>query len=244
MILNTDDRSLRQIFHRRLIRWFEHHGRALPWRETRDPYPIHVSEIMLQQTQVERVLEYYGRFLKKYPTTQHLARARESGVLRAWTGLGYYARARNLHAAARIIVQEYDGHYPETVEALIALPGIGRSTAGAILSFACNVPAVVLDTNIARVIRRVFLGDDGANKPMDAALWQYAEVLLPGPARIWAYNQGVMDFGATVCTSYAPKCDRCFLADQCRWRNATVEESGYPALMVAEPKPAGYRKTT
>ena len=123
------------------------------------------------------------------------------------------------------------------------LPGIGRSTAGAILSFAYHRPAVVLDTNVARVIRRVFLGNNGANKPMDAKLWRYAESLLPGPARIWAYNQGVMDFGATVCSAWAPRCECCVLADQCRWQSGEERLDGDVLLKAAETDPPEYRRS-
>ena len=230
-----EHKILKQVFRRRLIQWFGRNGRSLPWRRTTDPYKIHVSEIMLQQTQVERVLDYYAPFLRRFPTVRKLARARDTSVVRAWEGLGYYARAGNLHAAARIVVREHAGRYPRTLQDIIALPGIGPSTAGAILSFSFRSPAVVLDTNVARVLRRIFLGESGGNGPMNADLWALAENLLPRAGNIWAYNQGLMDFGATICTAWNPHCDVCCLRDRCRWLMAGESTDITPMRRVAEP---------
>src|SRR5512134_319866 len=145
-------------FRRRLLAWFAKHGRDLPWRRTRDPYHVTVSEFMLQQTQVSRVLEYYSRFLERFPTVEHLAAARPKAVMEQWDGLGYYARARNLHALAREVVRRHDGTTPWDPADLIKLPGVGRYTAGAVASFAYEKPVAAVDTNVARVIRRYFFG--------------------------------------------------------------------------------------
>lgn len=212
-------------FRRRLLRWFAAHGRDLPWRHTRDPYKILVSEVMLQQTQVDRVRDFYGRFLKRYPTASILARARPHAVREQWEGLGYYARARNLHRASRAVVREHGGQFPMEVHALMDLPGIGRYTAGAVASFAFGQRAPILDTNVARVLRRVF-GVTG--EPLRAAtrnaLWALAEAALPrkGHEQIWAFNQGIMDLGAMVCTARNPKCDQCPMADMCCAQSGTA----------------------
>ena len=150
-----------RLFRRRLLAWFRRSARDLPWRRTRDAYEVLVSEFMLQQTQVSRVLDYYPRFLARYPSVHHLARAEPRAVREAWDGLGYYARARNLHALARTVVRRYDGTLPDDPRDLIALPGVGRYTAGAIACFAYEKPVATVDTNIARVIRRVFIGEWG-----------------------------------------------------------------------------------
>ncbi len=204
-----------QAFQARLLAWFQENGRDLPWRRTRDPYKILVSEVMLQQTQVERVREYYGRFLREYPTVQDLAAARPARVRESWDGLGYYARARNLHAAARTIVRRYGGRVPRRVEDLRALPGIGRYTAGAMVSFAYGEPAPILDTNVRRVLGRIFVRRK-APRPAEAErrLWALAEAVIPvGDA--WAMNQALMDFGATICTARNPKCPSCPLDSLC-----------------------------
>lgn len=210
--------AVKRRFRARLLRWFAAHGRVLPWRETRDPYKILVSEVMLQQTQVDRVREYYPRFLKKYPSVESLARARPLAVREAWDGLGYYARARNLHAASRAVVKKYDGKFPRAAADLQQLPGIGRYTAGAVASFAHEQRAPIVDTNVARVLARVFaLGPDVKKGVVQKQLWHLAEVLLPRkPEAIWAFNQGIMDLGATVCTARAPRCPVCPLRALCR----------------------------
>lgn len=200
---------------RPLLRWYARAKRDLPWRGTADPYHVWVSEIMLQQTQVERVRDYFGRFIERFPTVHDLAAAREHDVLRRWEGLGYYRRARQLHAAARQIVTDHDGEFPRTVAELMALPGIGRYTAGAIASIAFDVSAPIVEANSRRVFARLV----GHDRPLggtsgDAPIWKVAERLVPrrGAGR---FNQAVMDLGAMICTPDRPLCSRCPLADMC-----------------------------
>jgi len=196
-------------FRRRLLAWFGRHQRHLPWRGVGDPYAVLVSEMMLQQTQVTRVLDFYPRFLARYPTLEDLAAAPADAVREAWDGLGYYARARNLHAAARHVVHGLGGRLPETHEELRQLPGIGRYTAGAVasLAFGADVPAV--DTNAARVLGRVF-GLRGRRKSArrERRVWALAAALVPrGRSADW--NQALMDLGATICTARVPRCPVC-----------------------------------
>jgi len=203
-------------FSRTLVAWQRRAGRRdLPWQGTRDPYRIWLSEIMLQQTQVGAVIPYYQRFVAKFPDVHSLAQASQHDVLRLWSGLGYYARARNLHRAARAVARQGRGRFPDTVEGLAELPGIGRSTAGAIAAFAFGRRAAILDGNVKRLLARCF-GVDGY--PGDAAvaarLWTLAESLLPRRA-IETYTQGLMDLGATVCTRARPQCAHCPLRTQC-----------------------------
>lgn len=196
-------------FRRRLVAWFRRRGRPLPWRRTREAYPILVSEFMLQQTQVSRVLDYWPRFLERYPTLQHLAKARPSQVREAWSGLGYYRRADNLHRLARVVVREMDGRIPSDVEALRALPGVGRYTAGAVACFAYERPAATVDTNVGRVLSRVFR--------TNAKLEELALALQPRAGKAaWNFNQALMELGALVCTARKPKCARCPVAASCR----------------------------
>lgn len=198
-----------------LLAWFRANGRDLPWRRTRDPYKILVSEVMLQQTQVERVRDYYGRFLKRYPSVQELAAARPAAVRESWEGLGYYARARNLHAAAKSIVREHGGRFPRELETVRALPGVGRYTAGAVMSFAYGKRAPILDTNVRRVLSRIFVRRRPASPAgLDRRLWGLAEATIPD-GEAWAFNQALLDFGATLCTARAPKCPTCPLRDLC-----------------------------
>ncbi len=211
----ADERAKIRGFQRRLLRWFARHGRDLPWRRTRDPYAILVSEVMLQQTQVERVKDFYDRFLRQYPTVDALASARPAEVREAWDGLGYYARARNLHAAARRIVRDLEGEFPAEADAVAALPGVGRYTAGAVLSFAFDREAPVLDTNVRRVLTRVFVRRRSPRPAqMDRRLWALAAAVIPS-GKAWAFNQALMDFGATVCIARAPRCPTCILRDLC-----------------------------
>jgi len=208
-------------FQGRLLRWFKENGRDLPWRRTRDPYKVLVSEVMLQQTQVDRVQGYYRRFLKEYPTVQDLAAAPPARVRDAWDGLGYYARARNLQAAARQIVERHDGRFPRRLEEVKALPGVGRYTAGAVVSFAYGEPAPILDTNVRRVLSRVFVRRRPSSPAaLDRRLWALAEAAVP-PDHAWEFNQAIMDLGATVCTARHPKCPRCPV----RWLCAYYEKS-------------------
>lgn len=201
-------------FRRALVAWYRRHGRDLPWRRTRDPYEILVSEVMLQQTQVKRVLAYYPRFLARYPTAEELATASPGAVREAWNGLGYYRRAENLRRAAREVAERHGGRFPATPEELERLPGIGRYTAGAVASFAFGVDAAILDTNAARVLSRVF-GPGRAARSRTARLWALAQAAIP-PGRAYPFNQGIMDLGATICTARRPACPRCPVRRACR----------------------------
>jgi len=199
----------------RLLRWYAKSGRKLPWRGTRDPYRIWVSEIMLQQTQVEAVIPYYRRWLKRFPTLRALAAAPLHDVLTVWEGLGYYSRARNLHRAAQKVTQEYGGRLPRTPEGLRVLPGIGRYTAAAIASIAFGVDAAVLDGNVKRVLARVFdFREEVRSSQGEKKLWALAESLTP-PGRAGDHNQALMDLGATICTPRAPACAACPLRAMC-----------------------------
>ena len=204
------------LFSRRLLAWFRRHGRDLPWRRTRDPYRIVVSEFMLQQTQVARVEQFYPRFLKRFPTVQALAGATPGRVREAWEGLGYYRRAANLHRLARDVVRDHDGRIPEEVDALRGLPGVGRYTAGAVASFAFERAVPAVDTNVARVLRRAFHPRAGTGAEGQATLWNTAARLhsRPGP-RAWALNQAIMELGATICTARVAKCGECPVASEC-----------------------------
>ncbi len=205
-----------------VITWQKAHGRhALPWQNTRDAYRVWLSEIMLQQTQVSAVLGYYARFLQRCPTLQSLAEAPAEDVMALWSGLGYYTRARNLHACAKRVMADYGGVFPSDPALLAQLPGIGRSTAAAIAAFSYGTRAAILDGNVKRVFARVFGVDQfpGA-KPVEDALWRRAEALLPQASNgkesdIEAYTQGLMDLGATVCTRSSPSCERCPLQRRC-----------------------------
>ncbi|MCQ4348303.1 A/G-specific adenine glycosylase [Pseudomonas stutzeri] len=216
----------------RVLAWFDRHGRHdLPWQQDISPYRVWVSEIMLQQTQVSTVLGYYQRFMSALPTLQALAEADEDEVLHLWTGLGYYSRARNLHKTARILVAEHGGEFPRSVEALAALPGIGRSTAGAIASIAMGLRAPILDGNVKRVLAR-YLAQDGypGESRVAAQLWDAAERLTP-PTRVNHYTQAMMDLGATLCTRSKPSCLLCPLQSDCR-AHALGRQSAYP-----QPRP-------
>ncbi|HYR36029.1 MAG TPA: A/G-specific adenine glycosylase [Burkholderiales bacterium] len=196
-------------FAEKLIRWQRRHGRRnLPWQGTRDPYRIWLSEVMLQQTQVSAVIPYYERFLRRFPTVAELAAASEEEVLELWSGLGYYARGRNLHRAAR---QMAATGFPRTAEALAELAGVGRSTAAAIAAFAYGERGAILDGNVKRVLARAFAVSDAK------ALWPLAERLLPKRG-IETYTQALMDLGATVCTRLNPRCERCPVSDACKAR--------------------------
>ena len=200
----------------RVIEWQQLSGRHdLPWQRTRDPYRIWLSEIMLQQTQVAAVVPYYGRFLARFPDLARLAAAPEDDVLALWSGLGYYARARNLHSAARAIVQRHAGVFPSAFYDIVALPGIGRSTAGAISVFAFGVRQPILDGNVKRVFARTFgIAGFPGEKKIETAMWAQAAALLP-PNNVQTYTQGLMDLGAGVCTRGRPRCEVCPLQDVC-----------------------------
>jgi len=200
-----------------LIRWQKSHGRhGLPWQGGSDPYTVWLSEIMLQQTQVSSVIPYYQRFLASFPDVAALAAASQDEVLAHWSGLGYYSRARNLHRAAQWVVERHGGIFPAEFEQILALPGIGRSTAAAISAFAFGMRRAILDGNVKRVLARYFAveGHPGT-KGVETLLWQHAEALLPEQAGIEAYTQGLMDLGATVCTRTRPRCGECPVGRDC-----------------------------
>ena len=200
----------------RLRRWFRKHGRDLPWRRTRDPYRVLVSELMLQQTQVSRVVDYYHAFLTRFPTLGHVAEAPVEHVTDAWAGLGYYARARNLHALARRVTTD-GGAIPADPEALRALPGVGAYTAGAVRSFAYERRAALVDTNVARVLKRVFAPDVNVRSGRgQQTLWRMAESVLPRTGRAaWTHNQALMELGAVICTARVRHCARCPVSRAC-----------------------------
>ncbi|MCX6907673.1 MAG: A/G-specific adenine glycosylase, partial [Verrucomicrobia bacterium] len=203
---------------KQLLRWFDRHARRLPWRSAaarRDPYRVWVSEIMLQQTQVATVIPYYRRWLRQFPNVRSLAGAKPAVVLKAWEGLGYYRRARNLHAAAREVVQRHGGRLPATRDELLALPGIGRYTTGAILSIAFGQPEPLVDGNVARVLARLFgIRQNVKSGAGQARLWSVADYLVPAK-RPGAFNESLMELGATVCTSQNPRCDECPVRELC-----------------------------
>jgi A/G-specific adenine glycosylase len=205
----------KQAFRRRLLSWFGQHARPLPWRATREAYPIWVSEIMLQQTQVATVIPYFERFLRRFPTITELAAADEQDVLRLWEGLGYYRRARQLHAAARRVVAEYGGEFPAQPEALRRLPGVGRYTAGAILSLAFDARQPILEANTLRLFARLlaFRGDPLAG-PGQKLLWNAAEAILPRQ-ECGRVNQSLMELGSLLCTPRVPRCGDCPVASLC-----------------------------
>jgi A/G-specific adenine glycosylase len=199
----------------RLLNWFQAQQRELPWRAGRDPYAIWVSEVMLQQTQVQTVLPYYRRWLGAFPTVEHLAQATEAEVMAHWQGLGYYSRARNLHRGAQSVVAN-GGEMPTDVAGLRELPGVGAYTAGAIASIALGQDEPAIDGNIERVLTRLFtLEGDPKREPLRSALWSLARRLLPA-GRAGAFNQALMELGATCCTPKRPLCDRCPVRQDCR----------------------------
>jgi A/G-specific adenine glycosylase len=215
-VLSVAERGGERLFSARLIEWQVAHGRHdLPWQNTRDAYCIWLSEIMLQQTQVSTVIGYYARFLDRFPRVDVLAQAPVDAVLELWAGLGYYARARNLHRCAQVIVAEHGGNFPQDVAAIAQLPGIGRSTAAAIAAFAFGKRAAILDGNVKRVLARCFAidGFPGAAQT-EKQMWSLAESLLPASG-IEAYTQGLMDLGATLCTRRQPFCGACPMHELC-----------------------------
>lgn len=225
----------------RLLSWFDKHGRKdLPWQQDISPYRVWVSEIMLQQTQVNTVIPYYLAFMKAFPSIARLARSPADQVLHHWTGLGYYARARNLHKTAQIIASDYKGEFPGTTEELEALPGIGRSTAGAIVSIAFKKRAAILDGNVKRVLaRHQAIGGWPGDASTLKALWHVSESATP-TKRIAAYTQAIMDLGATLCTRSKPDCTNCPVSSDCE-AFATGAQSEYPGKKLKKPLPV---KTT
>ncbi len=205
-----------KLFSDRLLSWFDKQGRHdLPWQKNPTAYRVWISEIMLQQTQVVTVIPYFERFMKTFPDVNALASANMDDVLHHWTGLGYYARARNCHKAAKLIVEECQGHFPSSLDEMMALPGIGRSTAGAILSLACEKRHPILDGNVKRVLSR-YHGIEGwpGKKKVEKELWSYAELHTPTES-VRDYTQAIMDLGATVCSRRHPACDICPLTKSC-----------------------------
>lgn len=209
-------------FQRRLLRWYARAGRDLPWRHTRDPYRILVSEVMLHQTQVDRVLPKYREWLAAYPTLEALAAAPLAEVQRRWRPLGYNFRPGRLHRIAQRVVHERGGAFPDTHEELVALCGVGRYTAGAILSFAFNRDAPIVDTNVRRVLRRLFgVPGDPMRAPANRRIWQLAAAVIP-PGKAAVFNSALLDFGALVCTARSPACPDCPMATICHDAAARV----------------------
>ncbi len=207
--MRSPDRQVMTRFQRRLLTWYRRHGRDLPWRRTREPYRVLVSEIMLQQTQVDRVLPKYHQFLDRYPTMESLAAAPVDDVRRLWYPLGYNVRPLRLHAIACEAMARYGGRLPDSADTLRRLPGVGRYTAGAILAFAHGRDVAILDTNVRRVLGRVFFGPRRLRRVRgEKAFWDLAEALVPR-GRGYDFNQALMDFGATWCTPRRPRCTRC-----------------------------------
>ncbi|PXX95045.1 A/G-specific adenine glycosylase [Halomonas sp. LBP4] len=224
-----------EVFQRRLLGWFDDHGRHdLPWQQERTPYRVWVSEIMLQQTQVTTVIPYFERFMARFPDIASLAAAEQDEVLHLWTGLGYYARGRNLHKAARVVVEAHGGELPLELEALAALPGIGRSTAGAIISQSSGRRAVILDGNVKRSLTRLHAVAGWPGRPaVERRLWALAEHYTP-ETRLADYTQAMMDLGATLCRRGRPDCERCPFNDVCV-AHARGEERRFPE---SKPKKA------
>jgi A/G-specific adenine glycosylase len=227
-------------FAERVLAWHERHGRHdLPWQQPATPYRVWISEIMLQQTRVETVRGYFQRFVDRFPNVESLARAEVDDVLHLWSGLGYYARARNLHRAAQLMLERHDGEVPLSLDELVALPGIGRSTAGAILSLGAGQRQAILDGNVKRVLaRQIGLTQWPGRAPATRALWQAAEERTPSQ-RVAAYNQGMMDLGATVCLR-RPLCHLCPVASTCvAYRDATTAH-----IPASKPKRAVPQRET
>jgi len=229
-------------FAENVLAWFEQHGRHnLPWQINPTPYRVWVSEIMLQQTQVSTVIPYFERFMQKFPSVEELAKADLNDVLELWAGLGYYTRARNLHQCAQIVAFHYQGNWPDSVEAVEKLPGIGRSTAGAVLSLSRNQFAPILDGNVKRVLSRYFAIEGWpGNSKVQQHLWEKAEILTPAK-RTKDYNQAMMDIGAIICTRTKPQCSLCPLNQGCLafQRNQTTL---YPGKKAPKKNPVIHRQ--
>ncbi len=220
-----------------LLAWFDLHGRKnLPWQSPRDPYRVWVSEIMLQQTQVQTVIDYFNRFMQRFPTIKDLVVADEDEVLSLWSGLGYYSRARNLHKTAKLIIENHNGTFPEDLSLLITLPGIGPSTAAAILSQAFNLPTPILDGNVKRVLARFFRIQGWPDQAqVKKTLWDLAHSCMP-QERCADYTQAIMDLGATCCTSKKPNCLHCPLQNNCLALKHE-EQHLYPTKKIKKPVP-------
>ena len=225
-------------FSDQLLSWYQLHGRkTLPWQINKSSYKTWLSEVMLQQTQVATVIPYFEQFIQRFPDVNSLASAPLDEVLHVWTGLGYYARARNLHKAAQIIATEHKGQFPVEFEQVLALPGVGRSTAGAVLSLALNQHYPILDGNCKRVLSR-FAAVAGwpGNKAVEQKLWQLAEQVTPGSPDVMAFNQAMMDLGATLCSRSKPRCAQCPLKLNCR-AALTGEQAVYPGKKPTKTLP-------
>lgn len=224
-------------FAKAILSWYEDYGRkSLPWQQNKTAYSVWLSEIMLQQTQVATVIPYYQRFMQRFPTVQDLANAQQDEVLHYWTGLGYYARARNLHKAAQMVTEQYHGEFPTDIEQLNALPGIGRSTAAAILSSVYKQPHAILDGNVKRTLARCFAVEGWPGKKMvENQLWQHAEAHTPDKD-VDKYNQAMMDMGAMICTRSKPKCTLCPVENFCRARKQGNPQD-YPGKKPKTTKP-------
>ena len=224
------------LFRENLLAWFETHNRKLPWRDTEDPYRIWVSEVMLQQTQVKKVLEYYQKFVDRFPDVQSLARAPLQDLLKAWEGLGYYARARNLHKAAQVVVRDLEGKIPADYAPFRELPGVGEYIAAAVQSIAFNHPYAVVDGNVKRVIARLFLINAPVNQSASAKIFQEQADLLIDHAAPGIFNQAMMELGATVCRPQSPTCILCPVNTVCRaFQTARQEE--FPIKRKPKPLP-------
>ncbi|MEO8905573.1 MAG: A/G-specific adenine glycosylase [Polyangiaceae bacterium] len=221
---DTISRETARAIGRALLAWYAQHRRELPWRRSLDPYAVWVSEMMLQQTQVATVIPYFQRWMQRFPDVATLARAQESDVLHAWQGLGYYSRARNLQRAAALMVAEHDGRVPERIGELLALPGIGPYSAGAIASIAYGHAEPLVDGNVIRVLTRLFaLRGDPNRGPLKAGLWELARSLVPADTP-GDFNQALMELGATVCTPRNPRCSACPLTAHCQGLKAELVE--------------------
>ncbi len=229
----------RSRFRRRLLAWFHRRRRNLPWRRTKDPYRIWLAEVMLQQTRVATVLPYYRRFLRRFPSVRELARAPREAVLRAWSGLGYYGRARNLHRAAKEILRRHNGKFPDEPQSARALPGVGRYTAAAVLSIAYGKPLAVLDGNVARVLARLGAIRGELRAPARWRQLEHAAQQLLARAAPGEWNQAMMELGATVCTPRTPRCTECPVARWCRARRLGLVEQ----LPEKRPRPSPHRVT-
>jgi A/G-specific adenine glycosylase len=230
------------LFVARLLSWYRQSGRALPWRNTRDPYRIWLAEIMLQQTTVTTVMDYYRRFLEKFPRVEDLAAAPLEEVIDLWAGLGYYSRARNLHATAQQIESEYGGRFPEQVAALQELPGIGRSTAGAVAALAFEQPAPILDGNVRRVLCRLCaLQEPPRSSSAEKQLWHWSQQLTPA-TQVHDYTQAIMDLGATLCTPRQPRCADCPVSELCQAWQLGLEQN-LPLKMAKKTIPTRHELT-
>lgn len=210
LLVSPQYQEKQHLFQNELLDWFAKHARDLPWRRTRDPYKILLSELMLQQTQVDRVIDFFEKFLNRFPDFQSVAEAEETEILKYWEGLGYYNRARNLQKTAKEVQEKYGGKFPTNKEEVLSLPGIGDYTAGAVMTFALNLREPIVDTNVNRVLGRVFLHNERniTDGDRNKILWRLSEWLLPHE-NYWEFNQAIMDFGALHCKPEKPKCASC-----------------------------------